>query len=108
MLIFDALADPTRRRILEMLAQRERSVGEIVEHFPVSQPAISRHLRLLREAGLVECRSDGKRRVYSFDPGSLTPLDEWVKRRRRDWIRRLEALETHLERRSQEPGRKRR
>ena len=108
MLIFDALADPTRRRILEMLAKGDRSVGEIVEQFPVSQPAISRHLRLLRQAGLVECRGDGKRRVYSFYPGSLAPLDDWVERRRRDWIRRLDALKTQLERRSQEPRRGRR
>ena len=82
MLIFGALADPTRRRILEILAEGDRSVGELVEQFPVSQPAISRHLRLLREAGLVDCHGDGKRRVYSFDPGSLAPLDEWVERRR--------------------------
>lgn len=105
MAIFGALADPTRRRILELLSVRERSVGEIVEEFDVSQPAISRHLRVLREAGLVACRGDGQRRVYRFDPASLRELDDWVEGRRRAWSRRLDALEAHLEER---PRRRRR
>ena len=95
---FAALADPTRRGILELLARRERSVGEIVAAFGASQPAISRHLRLLREAGLVARREDGARRVYRLAPEGLSDVARWVDQRRRDWERRLDALEEHLAR----------
>jgi DNA-binding transcriptional ArsR family regulator len=97
MAVFTALADPTRRRILELLARNDRSVGEIVRRFAMSQPAISRHLRVLREAGLVSRRSDGTRRLYRLEPRGLNELETWVDRRRREWQRRLDALEHHLE-----------
>jgi DNA-binding transcriptional ArsR family regulator len=96
-MLFAALADPTRRRILELLAERERSVGQLVDQFEVSQPAISRHLRVLRETGWVRCTDEGRRRIYRFDPGALRELDDWAERRRRAWSRRLDALEAHLE-----------
>ena len=95
---FSALSDATRRGILELLSGGERSVGEIVERFGISQPAISRHLRVLREAGLVTRRGDGTRRVYRLEPGGLDEVETWVERRRRAWARRLDALEAHLER----------
>ncbi|MEN8183643.1 MAG: metalloregulator ArsR/SmtB family transcription factor [Myxococcota bacterium] len=98
---FAALSDPTRRRILEILAEGDRSVGEIVAEFSMSQPAISRHLRLLREAGLVSRRGEGPRRLYRLDPGGLVDVEAWVDQRRREWQRRLDALERHLERESE-------
>jgi len=105
--IFDALADPTRRRIIELLAERERSVGEIVDCFEITQPAISRHLRVLRGAGVVSFVGDGQRRVYRFEPSALEALDDWAERRRRACSRRLDALEAHLEQRSSGKRRRR-
>jgi DNA-binding transcriptional ArsR family regulator len=93
-----ALADPTRRRIVELLAERDRDVGELVASFPISQPAVSRHLRVLREHGLVRVRKDGQRRIYSLDPAPLAELDEWLARTRGFWLNRLDALETDLRR----------
>ena len=93
-----ALADPTRRRILELLAEAERDAGEIGSHFDVSQPAISRHLRVLRETGLVRVRPEAQRRLYSLDPQPLADLDEWLARYRPFWTQRLDALETELRR----------
>jgi DNA-binding transcriptional ArsR family regulator len=93
-----ALADPTRRRIVELLAERERDVGELHHHFPISQPAVSRHLRVLREHGLVQARPDARRRIYSLDPTPLAELDEWLGRYRSFWAQRLDALETELRR----------
>ncbi len=97
MTVFQAVADPTRRRIVELLAEADRSVGEIVAQFVVSQPAISRHLRLLKEAGLVASHGDGKRRVYRLLPDSLSPLDNWIEQQRRVWNTRFDELEAHLE-----------
>ena len=93
---FEALADPTRRRIFELLAERARIAGEIASEFDISQPAISRHLRVLRDAGLVSSSRDGQRRLYRLEPDSLRELEDWVERRRRDWERHLDALEKHL------------
>ena len=93
-----ALADPTRRRIVELLAEGERSAGELASHFPTSRPGISRHLRVLREHGLVRARAEGQRRLYSLDPAPLGELDEWLQRYRRFWTNRLDALETELRR----------
>jgi len=93
-----ALADPTRRRILELLADGERDVGTLTAEFPISQPAVSRHLRVLREHGLVRVRPDARRRVYSLDPTPLAELDEWLGRYRSFWAQRLDALETQLRR----------
>ena len=91
------LADPTRREIIERLADREYSAGELVTVFTVSQPAISRHLRVLREAGLVRVRGEGQRRIYRLDPTPLVALDEWLARYRLFWTGRLDALEARLE-----------
>lgn len=99
----DALAGPTRRRIVELLAEQERSAGEIASHFPTSRPAISRHLRVLREHGLVRTRGDGQRRLYSLDPAPLQELDEWLERYRGFWSNRLDALDTEIRRRRRDP-----
>lgn len=99
----DALAEPTRRRIVELLAEQERSAGEIASHFPTSRPAISRHLRVLREHGLVRTRGDGQRRLYSLDPAPLQELDEWLERYRGFWSNRLDALDTEIRRRRRDP-----
>ncbi len=96
MQIFEALADPTRRRILELLRARERPVGELVAALAMSQPAVSRHLRLLREAGLVEARVDAQRRLYRLRPESLQELDAWLEPYRLLWSGRLDELESHL------------
>ncbi len=96
MQIFDALADPTRRRILELLRTEERPVGELVEALGLSQPAVSRHLRLLREAGLVAARVDAQRRLYRLRPQSLQELDAWLEPYRLLWSGRLDDLEMHL------------
>jgi len=93
-----ALADPTRRRIVELLAERPHDVAELNTHFPISQPAVSRHLRVLREHGLVHSRPAAQRRVYSLDPAPLAELDDWLARYRSFWSQRLDALETELRR----------
>jgi len=98
----EALADPTRRRILELVAEGERSAGELASHFPVSRPAVSRHLRVLRESGLVRTRTVAQRRLYSLDPTPLAELDEWLGRYRAFWAQRLDALETQLRRAQKE------
>ena len=94
-----ALADPTRRRIVELLADRERSAGEIAAQFPTSRPGVSRHLRVLREHGLVRTREDGRRRLYSLDTEPLAELDEWLEGYRAFWTNRLDALDTEIKRR---------
>jgi DNA-binding transcriptional ArsR family regulator len=95
---FEALAEPTRRRIVELLAAGERSAGEIVAEFEVSAPAISQHLKALREAGLVRVRADAQRRIYALDPAGLAEIDGWLERVRRFWGARLDALERELAR----------
>jgi DNA-binding transcriptional ArsR family regulator len=95
----EALADPTRRRIVELVADRERSAGEIAREFSISRPAVSRHLRVLREHGLVRTREDAQRRLYSLDAAPLAELDAWLARYRRFWTQRLDALDTELRRR---------
>jgi DNA-binding transcriptional ArsR family regulator len=97
-----ALADPTRRRIVELLADGERSAGELAAEFHTSRPGVSRHLRVLREHGLVRAREQGQRRLYSLDPAPLAELDSWLARYRPFWVNRLDALETELKRRRRE------
>lgn len=97
MTIFDTLADPSRRRILELLQTGERPVGELVDALGMSQPAVSRHLRVLREAGVVEARVDAQRRLYRLRPDSLRELDAWLEPYRLLWSGRLDELERHLE-----------
>ena len=93
-----ALADPTRRRIVELLADGERSAGELASEFAISRPAVSRHLRVLREHGLVHTRGQAQRRLYSLDAAPLAELDDWLGRYRSFWAQRLDALETELRR----------
>ncbi|UOY00736.1 ArsR/SmtB family transcription factor [Blastococcus sp. PRF04-17] len=93
-----ALADRTRRELLRLLVDGERSAGELASRFPVSRPAVSRHLRVLREAGLVRVRSDGKRRLYALDPRPLRELDDWLEPYRDLWAHRLDALDTEIAR----------
>jgi DNA-binding transcriptional ArsR family regulator len=95
----EVLAEPTRRRIVELLADGERTAGEIASQFTTSRPGISRHLRVLREHGLVRARGDAQRRVYSLDPAPLAELDDWLQRYRGFWTNRLDALDTELKRR---------
>jgi DNA-binding transcriptional ArsR family regulator len=93
-----ALGDPTRLAIVETLADAELEAGAIADRFPTSRPAVSRHLRVLREHGLVRVRSDGRRRLYSLEPAPLAELDAWLARYRAFWTNRLDALETELRR----------
>ena len=97
-----ALADPTRRRIVELLADGERSAGEIAAQFDTSRPGVSRHLRVLREHGLVHAREEGHRRLYSLDAAPLAELDAWLARYRAFWANRLDALDTEIRRRRRE------
>lgn len=99
---FAALADETRTQIVEALATDDRSVSELVELFPISQPAISRHLRLLREAGVVTVRPAGKQRIYRLDPGAIGEVGTWAERLRATWEARFAALGEHLDRTADE------
>jgi DNA-binding transcriptional ArsR family regulator len=94
--MFDVLCEPNRRRILDLLLAQERPVGDLVEAMGVSQPAVSKHLRVLRRAGLVESRTDAQRRVYRVRPEPLRAVDEWLEPYRVLWSSRLDALEIHL------------
>ena len=94
---FEVLAEPNRRRILDLLRVEERPVGELVRELEVSQPAVSKHLRVLREAGLVTVRPEAQRRVYRVAPEPLKEIDEWLAPYRRLWSKRLDRLERHLD-----------
>ena len=94
---FDALAEPTRRRILDDIVGGERSVGDLVQRLGMSQPGVSKHLRVLREASLVQVRQDAQRRWYELSPAPLTEIDAWLEPYRRLWGGRLDALERHLD-----------
>jgi DNA-binding transcriptional ArsR family regulator len=94
---FDVLAEPTRRRILDLLRASERPVNDLVTRLNVSQPGVSKHLRVLREAGLVEARVEAQRRVYRVRPEPLAEIDAWLAPYRRLWAQRLDALEQHLD-----------
>jgi len=94
----EALSDPTRRRIVALLVEGERNAGEIAAEFPVSRPAVSRHLRVLRQHGLVQTRTQGQQRIYSLDPTPLIELDEWLAHYRAFWTNRLDALDTQIRR----------
>jgi DNA-binding transcriptional ArsR family regulator len=95
----EALAQSTRRQILDLLLEGERPVGELVARLDMSQPAVSKHLRVLRDVGLVGVRADAQRRLYSVRPEPLAELDTWLAPYRRLWSRSLDALERHLEER---------
>jgi DNA-binding transcriptional ArsR family regulator len=99
---FDVLGDPVRRRLLELLADGERTAGALTEvvraEFGISQPAVSQHLRVLRESGFTEVRAEGARRLYSVDAAPLRDVDAWLARFRSFWAPPLEALATELAR----------
>jgi DNA-binding transcriptional ArsR family regulator len=93
-----ALADPSRRTVLERLSRGPVTAGELAALLPIARPGVSRHLRVLREAGLVEVRQDAQRRVYSLRPEPLAEIDEWLDRYRALWEQRLDALHTEIAR----------
>jgi DNA-binding transcriptional ArsR family regulator len=94
---FELVAQPTRRQILDLLRERARPVGELVKLLGLSQPGVSKHLRVLREAGLVRVRGDAQRRWYELEPAPLAELDQWLEPYRRLWEQRLDNLERHLD-----------
>lgn len=98
--VLDVIAEPTRRRILDAVRGGERSVGELVERVGMHQPGVSRHLKVLRDAGLVEVRRDAQRRLYRLRPEPLMELDAWLEPYRAEWTVRLDSLERHLHRTS--------
>jgi DNA-binding transcriptional ArsR family regulator len=93
------LGEPSRQAILDLLRDGERPVGELVDRLQLSQPAVSKHLRVLKEAGLVEARADAQRRLYRIRPEPLAELDDWLAPYRRLWTTHLDRLEDHLDRR---------
>jgi DNA-binding transcriptional ArsR family regulator len=97
MTAYSAVAEPSRRQILDLLREGEWSVNDLVARVELSQPAVSKHLKVLREAGLVEVRPDGKRRWYGLRAEPLAEVAEWLEPYRRHWSDRLDALERHLE-----------
>lgn len=94
---FELLAEPNRRRILDLLRDGERPVGELVDRLSMSQPAVSKHLRVLRDAGLVDVRVDAQRRLYRIRPEPLREVDAWIAPYRNLWEGRLDRLERHLQ-----------
>jgi DNA-binding transcriptional ArsR family regulator len=103
---FDVIAEPNRRRILDLLNAREQSVGELSERLALSQPSVSKHLRVLRQAHLVHAQVNAQRRVYRLNPMPLLELEAWLEPYRKYWNERLDALGRHLDRRAAErqPG----
>ena len=94
---FNAVAEPRRRQILDALAAGERRVGDLVDLLAISQPQVSKHLRVLREVGLVRVREDGRERIYRLDGRPLEPIHDWVKNYERMWSERFDALDEVLE-----------
>ena len=103
---FEVMAEPNRRLILDLLRQRERTVGDLVAAMAVSQPAVSKHLKVLRGAGLVESRSEAQRRFYRVRPHPLREVDTWLEPYRAMWTRSLDALERHLNESEAKGGRR--
>lgn len=100
---FEVLAEPSRRAIMDLLLAGERPVGELVSELRMSQPAVSRHLRVLRDAGLVRVRVDAQRRLYRIEAEPLRAMDEWLAPYRRLWAARLDALSEHLDAMDDDP-----
>ncbi len=94
---FEVLAEPSRRRILDLLLDGERAVGDLVKRLRMSQPGVSKHLRVLREAGLVSVRTEAQRRIYGIRPEPLAEVAEWLEPYRELWSEHLDALERHLD-----------
>lgn len=105
---FEIIAEPNRRAILGLLASSQRSVGEIERQLRMTQPTVSKHLRVLRDAGFVESRIEAQRRLYRLRPAPLMELDEWLLPFRRFWTKHVDALEQHLDRMKKAPTPKRR
>jgi DNA-binding transcriptional ArsR family regulator len=101
-----ALADPTRRRIVEMLAEGDMPAGDIADRFAISAPAISQHLKVLKGAGLVRARVEAQRRIYELDPAGFAELDQWLSAIRQFWHGRLAALERQLRATTDRPRKK--
>jgi DNA-binding transcriptional ArsR family regulator len=96
--VFEIIAEPNRRAILSLLVSSQQTVGDIERQLHMSQPTVSKHLRVLRDAGFVESTVDAQRRVYSLKPGPLQEVDMWLAQFRRFWSAHLDALERHLDR----------
>jgi DNA-binding transcriptional ArsR family regulator len=96
--VLHALADESRRTVLEILREHAASAGELAEALPIARPGVSRHLRVLREAGLVDVRQEAQRRIYTLRPEALVEVDEWLANYRRLWENRLDALHTEIAR----------
>lgn len=94
--VFVVLADPTRRRLVEVMHDGERSVSELVAHVDIDQPGVSRHLRILNDAGFVSVRADGRRRLYSLRPEPLQALAAWMRRYAHEEVRRMERLDSFV------------
>ncbi len=95
--VFEAVAEPNRRVLLDTLAAGDRTAGELVAALPdLTQPSVSRHLRILREVGLVEVRPDAQRRIYALHADGLVAIDSWIEQYRQFWTGHLDALERHL------------
>jgi DNA-binding transcriptional ArsR family regulator len=94
---FAVLAEPTRRRILEVLRGADANVGDLVGALAVSQPTMSKHLKVLREAGFVSCRTAAQQRIYRIEPDRFAELDDWLRPYRRLWTEHLDALARHLD-----------
>jgi DNA-binding transcriptional ArsR family regulator len=103
---FDVLGDPVRRRILELLADGELSSGAVTAEFGISQPAVSQHLKVLRDSGFASVRPEGTRRLYAVDAASFREVDDWLDHFRRFWTQRLDSLETELARGKRERRRR--
>jgi DNA-binding transcriptional ArsR family regulator len=95
--VFNAIAEPRRRELLDQLVDGERSVNELVELLGLTQPLVSKHLRVLREVGAVRVRDDGRRRLYTVDASALKPIHDWVSNYERIWSERFDALDTVLD-----------
>ena len=102
--LFEIIAEPNRRAILSLLVSSEQSVGEIERQLRMSQPTVSKHLRVLRDAGFVESSVDAQRRLYRLKPGPLRELDVWLAQFRRFWSAHVDALERHLDRMNEAPS----
>lgn len=101
---FAALADPTRLRIFELIAEGEKTVGEIVDKFSFTPPTISQHLKILRQANLVTVRADAQKRIYAMDYAGLQEMETWLNQQRQHWQRQLDALESYLDETSEAEG----
>jgi DNA-binding transcriptional ArsR family regulator len=102
--VFNAIAEARRREILDALVKGEKAVGTIVNDLSMSQPQVSKHLRVLSEVGLVSCRAEGRRRLYSLEPARLRPMHEWLAKYEQAWKERLDRMEDYLKELQDEGG----